>query len=484
MVKERIYLPSSEKREKPLGVSRKQFLQIACFFPDKKKPDENNQLGAFNGFLEDFEKEIFLTNLANFGNENTIYLPSRRGDYLPSLLKELNTPPALAKKICSHWRLDILSTANTAKVKKFFKGLKDNGKQLRENDNFSLPIKLLLLSLNDTERQTVLKFLEDGGVLSLLSAKKPTKKFVEMVDSLSFDTMQEKIRYVFSPEGKGNKIIEEVSHQFMNVSLANESNWSEDIFNIQIKIADVLDRKVEADFSRIILLKALMGLEMKEVKIALGSSAALASLFYLIDQIAIQKTNNENIYFAFNNLVKIITHGWANLIDFYAQYKFLINGKNFFKELRSLFQQIGWKGGLIFLQGMILDILSEIVGKNDSFMGSVIFGLEPAAGTWATTFLAYKSSNNKNNHEKLFFTDKVKRLLENPAVLGMDIAVFLTFLTSVGLLGLKGEFHNPLAVVGVGALSEPLYASLITTLIERKKAREEEVNLINKLITN
>jgi len=477
---ERFYFRRKEDRNL-LTLTKEQFIQIASFFPDQEEPTDNNRLGAFNGFLNDDEKKELWNRLTGFSAAE-ILLQSKRGDYLPSVLEELGISSALAKKIRSHWQLEFLTEKDIEKIKNFFTGIQTGDKVRRD---FSLPVTLLLLSLSDEERTKLVNFLENGGVLSLLSAKRPTKEFIKVVENLPFSTIQDKIAYVFSDKGRPNEKINSVSHKFMNVILVSEDDFGQgNLFKLQREIAESLD-KIESDFARIVFLKTLIGINMGEVKTALASSAVLASLFYLIDQIAVQKTNNENIYFLFHSLVKIITHAWANLVDFYAQYKLLINGDNLFFELKDLVKKISWKGGLIFLQGMILDVLSEIFGHNDSILGSVIFGFEPMAGTSMTTVLAtnqFKRSFDDDDEQNLSFIMRLRKLLENPAVLGMNAGVFLTFLTSIGLLGLAGQFHNPVAVVGVGALSEPLYASLIITLIQRRRARKEEERLIEQLV--
>lgn len=115
---------------------------------------------------------------------------------------------------------------------------------------------------------------------------------------------------------------------------------------------------------------------------------------------------------------------------------------------------MGGREIIILLNGTVLDGLSESMGEINPLAGSFIYGLEPGIGTASTTLVGSLRVGNSNDGS---FT-RLKKLLQNPAVESMNVAAFLTLLTSIGLLGLAHQFHNPFWVVMVGGFGEPTYA--------------------------
>lgn len=436
-----------------------QIQRILGFFSDKNPKD---QFSAFNGFLTAEEKEIFKRHVEQFLTSEGSITINVRGDCLPEILKSLNVPKALAQKITDYCCLHIISQTNW------------DQDSIADVDSLPLPVYFSLKTLGRNAKEQMSNFLKEGGIMTIFSFKKPPNFYLQAIDNLPEGTLQEKISLVLS--GKANGKTEEASHQFIVVDLIPQEPYEQRDFpnnpyHLRKLINERLDKKYERDYANLLLMAELLSGHMEEVKISLLAMGGLAGFFYFLDQLAKGQTTQE-IYFGFQALVKVTTHLLANLVDFYSQHKLILKGENFFSQIRDLVRKFGWREAFIFANGGLMDLLSEYIGEIDFRLGSIVFGAEPVLGTGLTTLAgSHKISNNES------FIERVKVLIENPAVLGMNTAAFLTFLTSVGLLGIAGEFHNPLAVVLVGGVSEPIYACLVTELFMRRKLKR----LKNKL---
>lgn len=451
-------LPNERQRINEIRLTPYQLKRIFGFYSDKKP---NEPFSFFDGFLTDQEKGILRNSIRDINID--ISLPQNSSNLFSFLINSINLPPDLRKKIEDYCQFYVISSSDVGEI---------------ENDNterFPLPVFLSLKTLGRSTRKQVMDFLRSGGIITVFSYKRSPDFYIKAIDELPEDiSLREKISLVLT--GKSNKSIEEISHQFISVDfIPSEENGEEDSAN-NIHLRKIvnrrLDKNIERFYAEIVLMEELLRGHMDEVKISLLAMSGLAGFFYFIDQFA-KGSFNSDFYSAFQGLVKIITHLIANLIDFYSQYKLLLKGDNFFEQIINLIRKFGWREGFIFANGGFMDLLSEFAGEINNILGSVVFGAEPVIGTALTTLAASSKVSGKD------FIEKIKKIIENPAILGMNTAAFLTFLTSVGLLGLANQFHNPLVVVLTGGVSEPIYAFLFTELFTRIKIKKMINNLKN-----
>ncbi|MFN4212515.1 MAG: hypothetical protein ACK4FL_00950 [Microgenomates group bacterium] len=251
------------------------------------------------------------------------------------------------------------------------------------------------------------------------------------------------------------------------------------ISSLNTTVNEQLDNCYENDYGKYLLGEAVLRKHMEEVKLSLMVMAGLAGFFHFADQMVKGKISPE-LYYGFQALVKIVTHIAANFVDFYSQYKMFLQGDNFFQQAKDLIKKLGWREYSIFATGAFLDSLSEQAGVINPLLGAGIFGAEPIVGTALTTVAgSSKNSNSKTGHK--FSLEKIKDLAEmNPAVLGRNTGAFLTFLTSVGLLGIAGGFHNPLMVVLAGGVAEPVFGALATEIFMRRTLRKKRRELTER----
>lgn len=436
--------------------------RIFGFFSDKN----TMSFSLFDGFLSQEEKDILRENIKQrLERRAELSLPQKdNSNIIPFLAELMKLPDNLRKKIEDYCELYVISASDVLNI---------------ENDDIEklpLPVFLSLNTLGKKTLRQAMQFLENGGIITVFFYKRPLDFYIKAIDELPENmSLREKISLVLS--GKSNRSIEEASHQFISVDfIPPEQTKPQDLpgnYNHLRKIINRrLDKKVERFYAEIVLMEELLRGHMSEVKISLSAMSVMAGFFYLLDQF-VKGNINSDFYSAFQALVKITTHLTANLIDFYSQYKLLIKGEDFIDQIKDLIKRFDWREAFIFANGGFMDLLSELVGEINNILGSVFFGLEPVVGTGLTTLAASSRMSGKN------FREKIRQIIENPAILGMNTAAFLTFLTSVGLLGLADQFHNPLAVVLAGGVSEPIYALLFTELFSRLKIKKMRDDLKN-----
>lgn len=455
-------------RKENIPLSSYQIERIFSFPSDKKR---NIPFSSFWGFLDEEEISIlekrvkdFLTLSPSFGLEE-----GRIENLMEKLVEVLNLPSFLSRKINDYVEFYILSSANFSE-EDFFK------------EDLPLPVRLTLQTMGKSLKEQFFDFLKNGGIVTVFCYRRPPPFYVKAVDSLDGGlSLQEKILYVLSKgrENKDNELIE-ASHQFIIVDFIppyeiEEKDEPGNPFHLRKIINRRLDENYEEEYARVILIEELLKTHMGEVKTGLIIMSGIASIFYFIDQIIKGKIGFRE-YQVFQAFIKLITHLSANFIDFYSQYKLFLEGKSFFEQLRDFLRRLTWRELFIFANGGFFDLLSEMAGEINYLFGAIIFGLEPMIGTISTSVAG---SLQLAKHDKESKKNRFRILLENPAVLGMNIAAFLTLLTSIGFLGLAKQFHNPLAVVAVGGISEPIYASFFTELIKKRRIEKLKEELKN-----
>lgn len=426
--------------------------------------NQSTPLSIFNGFLTEEEKKILWEKIDVFLRQgHVLRIKNNSQDLIPEIVEILSLPPFLAKKLKEYCQLNILSEPDIEKI-------------TEKNESLPLPVLLVLGTMGKGTKNQFKEFLNRGGIMTVFSFKKPPDFYLKAVeDLLSEESLQEKVSLVLS--GKANGNLEEASHQFIVVDFISQEKVDEkDIPYNPCHLRKIINRRLDNNYEKkyatLVLMEELLKGHMDEVKITLLAMSGLAGFFYFLDQFTKGKISEE-LYYGFQALVKLTTHLLANLIDFYSQYKLFLKGENIFIQLKDLVKKFSWREGFIFANGGFIDLLSEFTGMIDPFLGSVVFGTEPMIGTSLTTLAgSYKTKKEGN------FIERIKILIENPAVVGMNIAAFLTLLTSIGLLGIGGQFHNPLVVVLVGGMSEPICACLMTELITKGRLN----NLRNKLL--
>lgn len=425
-----------------------QLSQILNFASDKSQEAPGS---IFGGLLGDKERAILTEAVAGILMEGLSSLSfSPQQNILPAIVSQRNLPKGLADKINGFCQIHLISEKTVA----------DLGVDLSK---FPLPVVLTWKSIENIEkglRDQVIEFLRKGGIISVFSFKKPP-------ESLSAEELEQ-----------------EITHQFISVNLIPPASPTSEeevmFFNfLNRKVNQRLDDDYENGYRAYLLTEKLLKTHMEQVKLSLMATAGLAGFFYFIDQLAKGKISPE-LYYGFQTLVKIITHLTANFVDFYSQYKMFLWGNNFFQQAEDLIKKFGLREYLIFVFGAILDSLSEWAGMINNFFGASVFGLESMFGTAFTTIVA-SSRHPNNTPENNGFKNNIKTLIEdNPAILSKNIAAFLTLLTSVGVLGFAHLFHNPLAVVFVGGVSEPLASALLTEIFMRRDLAKKRKELIEK----
>lgn len=442
MVEQLFHRGEKYKSQEGLELTYSQLSTILNFASDKT-PKE--RLSVFNGFLNPNERDIFSEKIDDYSlkEKRSIIFPSgAENNVLPQLLALLDLPKKLADKILSFCQLNLISKADVDRLNN------------REWNSFSIPVVMSWMTMGRRLRRKAESLLGNEGLIIVFSYKKSPDFYlreIEKIDGgLSFG---EKIIRVLADKTNGE--INEKSHQFISVRVVSKENKNKrDVCHLEDIINRRLDKNFEKDYANLILNKDLISEHMDDIGKVLGITGLMAGFFYFVDQIVKGKITQE-MYLGFQALVKVITHLWANLVDFYSQYKLFLKGDTFKDQIVDLIKnKFGWREGFILANGSFIDVLSEVVGNIDKFFGSVVFGSEPMIGTLLTS---YSGSHRVSQRNKSFF-ERLRILLENPAVLSMNSAAFLTLLTSIGLLGFAHQFHNPFWVVVVGGMSEPIYA--------------------------
>lgn len=460
MVERIFYLRKEQKDEESLELTPFQLSTILKFASDKT-PRE--RLSIFNGFLSQDERRIFRQKIDDYFSQETgpfIFPSGAENDILPQLLELLDLPKELSDKVLHFCQLNLISRSDLEKLKN------------RKWKDLPLPVVLTWATLGKNLKKQAEHFLATGGVISVFSFKKAPNFYLEAVEALDGDlSVPEKILSVLI--GKKDRKLEEQSHQFISVAflpLKSEIrvDRSNNPYHIEKIVNRRLDRKFEKQYAALVLNKDLIKGHMDEVGLVLGTSGIMAVVFYVIDQIVKGKISSD-LYSVFQTIVKITTHAWANLVDFYSQYKLFLEGENFFSQIKDFLRnKMGWREVVILLNGAVLDGLSESMGEINPLAGSFVYGLEPGIGTASTTLAGSLRVGDSNDG---FFT-RLKKLLQNPAVESMNVAAFLTLLTSIGLLGLAHQFHNPFWVVMVGGVSEPTYAFFLNRFFTERKTAQ------------
>lgn len=108
--------------------------------------------------------------------------------------------------------------------------------------------------------------------------------------------------------------------------------------------------------------------------------------------------------------------------------------------------------------------LTEFTAKElGDVPGAVVYGLIPLLVAGFTTLDTVKSLQKRLDHEGIVETMKAM-FKNNPAHLGIDIGALTTFFTSVAVLGMGGQLHNPAAVALIEGAEEHTLAALITKM--------------------
>ncbi len=457
------YSKSKEDVEIPAGL----ISQLALMMGRHK----GQNISIYNGFLKPEEVTEIQDKIQKLSN--LVLKENRKRGYLKDLLEQLGLPRQLQERLIENFQLDLITRNDIDFIKDLLISF-ENDSSLLVKAKLSLPIRIFiktLIDLEDKDREAIFNFLRNRGIIQINSVLRPTPEYIEAIESQSGVSLQEKISQVLKNRNnnRGRDQLEESSHRFITINFIKTEGVG--LTEEEITLLDRLSEKTnpyEERYARIILTRAILSENMNEVRIALLSMGGMAGVFHIINSI-VENRASEEFYFIFQGLVKSFTHVVANLIDFYSQFKLFLKGDNLYEEFKDLINRIGVKGYLVILNGIIMDFVSELLGKDfGHFLGSLVFGLEPSIGTSLTSFLGLQEIENETkNEEKISIIDRIKTLLENPAVLSMNFAAFLTFLTSVGILGIADQFHNPFWVVFIGGFSEPFYAALISKILEK-----------------
>lgn len=437
------------RRETPetIVLSPYQINRILRFTSDK---DNQEKFSVFNGFLTEEEKKKLDDYISQSTFQDHKFRCNKKG-ILPYLLESLQVEKNLKRKILDYCGLYVITAADIPTI------------QSGQFEEFPLPVALALSTFGKNLRRQLLAFLRQQGVMTVFYFKRPPSFYLEAIEDFPQTmTVKEKILAVLS--GKHQRSLEEASHQFISVDFIppnpiEEKDEPGNPLHLRIFVNKRLDEKFEERYASILLLKEFLTNQMNEVVISLITMIGIGSFFYYLDQMAKGNFSNE-VYQGFQALVKIITHFISNLINFYSQYKLILEGDNFFEQFKSLIKKFGWYEGFIFVSGILIDLMSELIGHYNTRAGSVIFGLEPVSGSVATT-ISFASK-----------IEELKKILENPAIFAMNIASLGTLGLSMTFLG--GDlFHNSIAVALIGGFSEPAIAAFLTNFFLRMKIRGE-----------
>ena len=300
------------------------------------------------------------------------------------------------------------------------------------------------------------------GVLAVTVFHKPSPAYLEATDHTEGDTMIAKVQNAFvSPSDE----VKKASHQFISISavppdntdtrLIKEANDISKFLNLRI------DNSIEEKYARAMVTKAMLNEEMKGAMYGMVGVVGVLPLLFWINQHAPDNMTAQA-------LIKFIPPFIADIVTFWAQLSPWLEGDTFSERSKDFYKKIT----TTHLRSALLSLGATAVGsygaeyvteQHGAIPGSVVYSGIPFAVAMATTIDTIKSLRKKmpnlnlNEIIQVMFTN-------NPAHLGIDIGAAATFLTGLGVLGFKGQIHNPLALGLIEGAEEHTIAAGFTYL--------------------
>lgn len=326
--------------------------------------------------------------------------------------------------------------------------------------------------------ETTSGFLSQGGIIVFTQFKKPSRDYREAVQNGGEGLIMEKITRALA---KPNETVKATSHGFVSF-VAIPPYHDPKLQTVVHNITKTIDRRInekEEELAKIILLREILGKEMKGAKMAMIGTTLAVPLLYALNE----KYQTNSLAQAF---IKFIPPFVADLVTFYSQLSPWLEGetkeqrmKDFLAKLTSshrssLILSLGFTAGGSWASEKVAESQGEVIG-------AYVYGAIPFLVAAATSYDTYRSIRRKFRRKPL---ETVRMLMKyNPAHSAIDLAAVITFATAVGTLGYAGQFHNPAAIAFIEGVEEHSLAALLTQLqltfahsYRFKKEIQEEVS--------
>lgn len=353
----------------------------------------------------------------------------------------------ILKKIQNHIAVEIVTGNDIADSQAF--------------DSLPLTSRFIVSQMKTDLFHNAKEVLKDGNVIVITRFKKPSANYLKAIEEIQGEGTIEKVSLALEDS---DKEIKKVSHEFINVAVIpvnNESNHTMEIRDITNTLNRRVDKKLEEDYAKALLLKTMLTKEMKGTMYGMVSVAACMPLLHLLNE-----HFHDNVLA--QTLINFIPPFIADLVTFWGQLSPWLEGDTFSEKSGDFAKRLlkgshKWSFATSIITTAIGSAGAELIKDKYGFIpGSIVYGGVPFLVAAMTTHQTIRTLQEKTG--KSYYQTARMMFANNPAHLGIDLGAFSTFPTAVGVLGFGGQMNNPIAKGLIEGVEEHAIASTFTML--------------------